>query len=154
MKNITGIWLDLDHAVIITWRKGQQNIQEVHAEIEDYHVKGGSRSKKPYGPQDNVSENKYLERKKHQLQSYFNRILALLADTEELYVFGPAKTKNELYRFLVNKPQFRYKPITVETADIMTQNQMVAKAKKFFGIPIRRKSPPRNFNLRKRSTTV
>lgn len=152
MKKITGIWIDLERAVVMSWEEGQLKIQNIFAEIEDYHVKGGARSKTPYGPQDNVSEHKYLERKKHQIQSYFNQIQKLIFQAEELYIIGPAKTKNELYRFLVNKPQFRYKPITVETADLMTQNQMVAKVKKFFGIPIKRKLPKRDLNFRRKTT--
>ena len=60
MKKQTGIWLDFKNAFIITLENKSVDVKTIDSDIEDYHVKGGARSKQPWGPMDKTSESKYL----------------------------------------------------------------------------------------------
>ena len=130
-----GIWLDRNEAHVITLENGQQKIRTISAEVEHYHVRGGARSKLPYGPMDKVSEKKYLFRKQQQLKNYFQRLAELASAAENLYIFGPANTKYEYHKFLKAANGFQNMEITIATAEKMTRNQMAAQVRNHFGIP-------------------
>jgi hypothetical protein len=53
-------------------------------------------------------------------------------DAQALYLFGPSKTKIELEKELRKHQPFTHKPLVVESADKMTEKQMIAHVKSFF----------------------
>lgn len=132
MKTNIGIWLDREQAVVVSLKNGKQEIQTVESDVEPYHVKGGSRSKTPYGPQDAVSEQKMLNRRNQQMSQYFDVIKKSVQGAEKLFVFGPGETKLGLEKSIRDDHLFRGVPLTVETADSMTQNQKAARVRDFF----------------------
>jgi hypothetical protein len=132
MKTNIGIWLDREQAVVVSLKNGNQEIQIVESNVEPYHVKGGARSKTPYGPQDAVSEQKMLNRRKKQLSHYFDDIKKAVQGAAKLYVFGPGDTKIGLEKSIRDDHLFRGISLTVETADNMTQNQKAAQVRDFF----------------------
>lgn len=134
MRNI-GIWLDSKKAAIVSLIDGRQSIHIIKSAVDFFHLRGGSRSKVPYGPQENVSEHKFLDRKKHQRKDYLEEIAAYIQGANKLYILGPADSKVELEKLLKKSTKFAQTPMTVETADSMTQNQIAAKVRDFFHVP-------------------
>ena len=132
MKKQTGIWLDFKNAFIITLKEKSVDVQTIDSDIEDYNVKGGARSKQPWGPMDKTSESKYLERRKQQAKKYYAHIKDRVQDADMLYIFGPAEAKVGLEKAMMEDNNFKPKIQAVETADSMTQNQMVAEVRAFF----------------------
>ncbi len=132
MKKQTGIWLDLRQAFIIQFKNGEAAVQQLDSPIEDYHVVGGARSKTPWGPMDVVSEKKALERRKHQLNQYFKEILALVESNSDLYLFGPAETKLKFRDFIQNDKSLLFTVRQTDTADNMTEKQLVAQVREVF----------------------
>lgn len=126
-----GIWIDSRSADIIYTSEGLQH-HEITSSIEEFNPKGGSRSKNPYGPMDKMDEKKYLHRKEQQIKAYFEQILSHIGDVDELLLFGPSQTKNQLEQFLQKSSNFNG-IIAVETADSITKNQKIAKVKNHFG---------------------
>lgn len=134
MKNQTGIWLDRRQAFLMNFQNGNETINNIKSNIEDYHVVGGARSKTPYGPMDVVSEKKALERQKNQLKQYFQEILTAIKGTDELYLFGPAETKLKLLEVINKNKALKFTVFKTESADSMTEGRMIAQARKAFGI--------------------
>ena len=134
MKKQTGIWLDLREAFIIQFNNGEGVVQRLKSPIEDYHVVGGARSKTPWGPMDVVSEKKSLERRKHQLKQYFKDILAQVDRNSELYLFGPAETKLKFRDYIEGDKSLTVTVRQTDTADNMSENQMVAQVRDFFNL--------------------
>lgn len=132
MKKQTGIWLDFKKAYIINLENKSAKVLTIESEVEDYHVVGGARSKQPWGPMDKTSESKYLERRKHQSKKYYEALKQIVADKEELFVFGPAEAKKGLEKAILEDHNFKPALLGVETADSMTENQMVAEVRSFF----------------------
>ncbi len=132
MGTHTGIWLDLKHAYIITLRNERADIEELESNIEDFHVKGGSRSKQPYGPMDKTSDTKFLERKNHQVSEFVEKLKSKVEDCEALYLFGPAEAKISLEKAILEDKNFKPQLLSVETAGHLTENQMVEKVKEFY----------------------
>lgn len=133
MKKV-GIWIDNKQAQIIRFKGLNPVVDEVISEVEDYHPKGGSRSKVAYGPMDKMDEHNYEARKEHQLSAYFNKIIEQIRDASLVYIFGPAQAKLGLEKALGKSSICHARIVGVDPADSMTENQKVAQVRSIFKI--------------------
>jgi len=132
MKNI-GIWIDKEKAHIVLIENDKEKFTTIQSEIETYRPFGGSGTKFKGGPQDVIQDSKYLEREKHQLKNYFNKIAETIADADAIAIFGPADTNSKLKQELSkNYKQLAKKIKIVKKADSMTNNQVKALVRDFF----------------------
>lgn len=132
MKNI-GIWLDKDKAYIISIDNGKESMIVLPSNIEHFKIHGGSGTRLKGGPQDVVQDSKYLEREKHQMKRYFNRIIEHIQDADALALLGPADTNRKLQKELeLHHKELNYKIVAVEKADSMTENQTKALVRDLF----------------------
>jgi hypothetical protein len=132
MKKQTAIWLDFKEAFLIELEGSKEaNVVHLDSGIDFSAVKGGSRSNEPWGPMEKTSESKFLGRRRNEEAAYFNAIMEAVADADEVYIFGPAEAKDGLVK-AIKQGRFSPKLLSVETADSMTLNQKVARARKFF----------------------
>jgi len=129
-----GIWLDLNEAHLIQINNNNLVKQTIHSAIDIGRVKGGSRSKKPWGPMDKVSESKQLARREAQLKLYFKNISDLLTRDDELLLLGPGQTKVRLQKFLIENKIVAPLAIEIKTADSITTNQLATKVKEYFSL--------------------
>lgn len=132
MNRKIGIWLDNKNAYFIEVQEAKAKVEELQSTVEDFHPGGGATSKTPWGPQDSMKEKKYLERKKQQLQRYFQAIIQKLQAGDDLYIFGPAEAKLGLKKAIENHKHLPLNLLAVEAADQMTPNQKIAQVKAFF----------------------
>ncbi|MBK7870222.1 MAG: hypothetical protein IPJ74_05795 [Saprospiraceae bacterium] len=132
MKKQTGIWLDSREAFVVQLNKNDAVVLHIESDIENFNVVGGCRSKTLWGPQESVSESKYLGRRQHQEKNYFESLMDAVKDADELYVCGPAEAKIGLTKAIEASTTFHPNLLGVETIDSMSQNQIVAHIKAFF----------------------
>lgn len=65
------------------------------------------------------------------LNTYYGQVISHLRDAEAVFLFGPGEAKGEFEKRLAkDRPGNRV--VTVETADKMTNPQIVEKVKKHF----------------------
>ena len=132
MKNV-GIWIDKREAKIVSIKDGNDRLDTIVSDIEEFHPSGGSGTRLKGGPQNVVQDSKYLEREKHQLAKFFKDIVIRIAGADAIVIFGPAQTGKKLYNDLLeNHSQFHNKIISIEKADIMTDNQIMAWVKDYY----------------------
>jgi hypothetical protein len=68
-----------------------------------------------------------------ELNTYYDAVIVAVGDCGKLLVMGPGEAKTELHsRLLKHHPTGP--AVTVETADKMTERQIVAKVKAHFGV--------------------
>lgn len=131
-----GIWLDFKEAVLVTIDPAQSKtpeVKKVQSNIDWGVPKGGSRSKAPWGPHMAVNEKAFLARRKKEEKTYFETILsALEPDTDALMIFGPAEAKLGLEKLIQKNKRLQQRLKAVQTADSMTQNQIVATVRDYF----------------------
>lgn len=132
MEEKIGIWIDKKEAFIIRIVENVSNVSRIESHIESFNPKGGYGGKIPYGPSDAVNEKAYLAKEKKNKKEYFESILNATGKARYLFIFGPAQTKFELKKFLENRHGFSPEIMICETADSMTQNQMVAQVRGAF----------------------
>lgn len=134
MKQV-GIWLDKQEAIGVVLQNGKENFFSIPSELDFYNPKGGSRSKTRWGPQEVIHDSKYMEREKHQLKKYFEKIAQTVNDADQLAIFGPAEAPEKFTDSLEgNHPRLAAKIRVREKADSMTKNQLKALVKKSFGM--------------------
>jgi hypothetical protein len=95
-------------------------------------------SSRPHGGNNQKSVQ---ERQHHEEKAYFAEIIKHIhPSTEELVIFGPSEAKYGLRKMLENQHNA---PLLmgVETADQMTEHQIEAWVRNYFGHPAARKLP-------------
>lgn len=136
MKKQTGIWIDSSKAVIMTFAEGRELIIELKSDIENkiYHHHEGNKGDF-MGTRHINNEKKIAERKRQQIDHFLKTVLEEIKGADEFYVFGPAEMKTKLTKKIENgEASLRHKLKSVETADAMTTNQMVAKTKNYYNL--------------------
>lgn len=133
MKRQTGIWIDTSKAIIITLDGGKEIITEIESDIENriHHDDEGNKGTFS-GNHHGSNETKFEERKKNQMNIFLKDVLSHVHESDELFVFGPAETKIELEKKIKEDKSINNKLKSVETADSLTSNQIVAKVKNFY----------------------
>ena len=63
---------------------------------------------------------------------YFNDIIKVINDSDEIYIFGPAEAKIGLRKMIQSVPNLGMKLTKVESSDSMTLNEVKAQVKQFF----------------------
>ncbi|MFT7336193.1 MAG: hypothetical protein ACI9M1_002143 [Porticoccaceae bacterium] len=134
MKKQTGIWIDSTKAIIVSLEGSKEAVTEVLSELENRvsHDKKGDKGSF-FAGQHIDSQKSFDERKKHQINSYLKDVISSVSNADALYIFGPAETKTKLEKKInAEKSTISSKPKSIETADSMTSNQIVAKVKQFY----------------------
>ncbi len=132
MKNI-GIWIDKREAKIVSIETGNERLDTIVSDIEEFHPSGGSGTRMKGGSQDVVQDSKYLEREKHQLVGFFKDIVIFIKGADAIVIFGPSQTGEKLYNELLEKHSlFHNKTISIEKADNMTDNQIMAWVRNYY----------------------
>lgn len=134
MENQIGVWLDGTKAVVVKPSNG--SITEITAHIDNavHHVKEGQRTAPVRGQMVN-NEKKFDERKHNQTRDYLKDVISEIKSADAIYVFGPSQMKTNLKTELEKDKKLKDKLVAVESADNMTNNQIVAHVKKFFAAP-------------------
>jgi hypothetical protein len=135
MKRQVGIWMNTDKAVLVSLMNGKEDgIQTIESDIESRshnprEMKPGSRT----GTVLIDIDKKMTQRKNHQMHNYFEKVMhSITSDTGEIYIFGPSNTKKHFEKELKKHSHFNSLKLEIESADKMTQPQMVARIKSHF----------------------
>ena len=120
-KQYAGVWLDNDKAMIITNNSENGN--------DDYMVKDKVKAKETHS---GGSEHSMNNAKQSDSLKYFKSVSALLSGYDEILVFGPGKSQEQFQNHLNEDPQFKSKKITIDSAEQLTEPQMVAVVRDFF----------------------
>jgi len=134
-----GVWIDHKKAVLAKLEDGNLGSRTILSQIGPrVRLSGGSRSRTAYGPQDLASDTQRDRKYQKQLTEYYRSIVTELSDADSILILGPGEAKGELRRELDRSKTLAAKVVAVEMADKMTDRQIAARVKSFFGAPARR----------------
>lgn len=133
MKTQTGIWIDGSKALVVKLTGNEANLSKIEAEIENriHHFDEGNKGSF-MGASHLNKERTFDERAKHQIEGYIKDVIEKVKDTDELFVFGPGEIKIHMREQILNMHDLAPKLKAVETADYMTENQVIERVKDFF----------------------
>jgi hypothetical protein len=124
MKRNVGLWIDHTKAVIFSLADEGAEIKRISSELKNnVQFSGGAQkeSAKEHG-------DKHLT---GHLNNYYGEVVEYICDAESILIFGPGEAKNELKKRLESRKLHR-KVVGFETADKMTDNQIVVKVRQRF----------------------
>jgi hypothetical protein len=130
-KTTAGLWIDHRKAVIsIVSDEGEQTIQ-IQSNVEKQPGRfEGIRSVTHYGQQAPADDSHEREFTGH-LNQYYAEVIGVIRDIDFILIFGPGEAKGELKKRLESAKLARH-IISIETADKMTDRQIVAKVRDYF----------------------
>jgi len=120
-KTVAGVWLDKHSAILISHPEG--------SEPGEFAVLETIKSKEAHST---GSEHSQHNAENADQKSYFKSLEAKLLSYEEILIFGPGKIQEQFLNILQEEPHFKSKKITIDSADHMTDPQMVAKVRDYF----------------------
>ena len=119
-----GIWVDHNDAFVLRPDAEEQLVTVLHSHAETQSRRASDLESGPFEPlqqqADNVQQRKYTA----ELNQYYDRVIEQVGHPESLLIFGPGEAKLEL-RGRLDKHRFSKVPVRVETADRMTEAQML-----------------------------
>lgn len=137
MTTNAGLWIDHREAIIVTLTDAGEETQHIHSNVERHFGHAGDSGHgpviAPHAEADDIREREYTGH----LAPFYDDIIAHVVGADSLLIFGPGEAKGEL------KKRFERHPhggpvLTLETADKMTEPQVVATVRHHF-----HRDPPR-----------
>ncbi len=135
-KPYLGIWLDHTEAYLI-WadEEGDVKLQHKEAERLERGRKGGRTISGGTGVYGGLPPHADMgEKRRREAERLYRRIFSAARGATRLYIFGPGQAKKELAKRLREHKDFGGEIGAVASAGKMTQAQMVARVKDFFGL--------------------
>ena len=126
MSTNVGVWIDHKKAVIVFIAAGEVTTRTLTSDIGAHPHYSGS--------QEGGGEKKYEQRHNQDLDRYYDDVIGQLGKPDALLLFGPGKAKLQLRERLGRSNVLSESTVAVETADKLTDPQIVAKVKGHYGI--------------------
>lgn len=120
-KQYAGVWLDNHTAMIISNTSANEN--------GEYAIKEKINAGEHHG---SGSEHSINNAKHSDSLKYFKSLSNLLLNFDEILIFGPGKSQEQFQNHLQEDAQFKNKQITIDSAEHLTDPQMIAKVRDFF----------------------
>jgi hypothetical protein len=122
-KQYAGVWLDNTKAIMIT--------NNAESETGVFEIQDKIKAKENYG---GGSEHSMNSAKQSEMIKYFKSVSGFLLNYDEIFIFGPGKSQEQFQNFLQEDAQFNNKQITIDSAEQLTDPQMIARVRDFFKI--------------------
>lgn len=131
MTTNAGLWIDHREAVIVTLTGTEEETRRISSNTERQF----GHSSKPehsafeahHPPADDAREREYTGH----LARYYDEIVSQVSGAEAIFIFGPGEAKGELKKRFGRHPHDT-RVILLETADKMTEPQIVARVRHHF----------------------
>jgi hypothetical protein len=129
MKKEIGLWIDHYKTVMVSIDDEKEETREIHSNIEK-HVRhsGGLHTKDPGTSPGSSAEDMSDRRFINHLNGYYDAVASLMRGAASILIFGPGSAKIELEKRL-EREKLDGLIVSVETADKMTDRQIVAKVR-------------------------
>jgi len=133
-----GVWIDHRKAQIVGLAAGGETASVILSNVQKHPERSGdSPMQGPYEAQQVPADDRRQRALTHELNAYYDTVIAALREYAALLILGPGEAKGEFHARLL-----RYKQgdrvVAIETADQMTDRQVVAKVRTFFGATLDR----------------
>jgi hypothetical protein len=134
MADKAGVWIDHRKAVVVTVSPDEEHTKLITSNVEKHPERGGdSPLKGSYESRQVPADDSRQRALTGELDVYYDAVIATLRNHDELLIFGPGEAKGELHKRLV-KMQLGARVVAVQTEDKMTDGQIAAKVRAYFGL--------------------
>jgi hypothetical protein len=133
MADKAGVWIDHRRAAIVVLSPDGEHLREVTSKVEKHLERGGDRPMRGSYEAGQVPADDSRQRAlTGELNAYFDAVIAAVREYSPLLILGPGEAKGELQKRLIKK-NLGAAVAAVQTADKMTDPQLIAKVRAYFG---------------------
>jgi hypothetical protein len=137
MDNRVGLWIDHKKAVIVVDGESAPPLV-VQSDVPGHtRFTGGGGYPGGHSSQGGESERRREERHRNALDEYFDRVVEAIGEAQSVLIFGPGEAKHQFVDRLGRAARRPRPAITIDTADKLTDPQIVAKVSKYFDAHVR-----------------
>ena len=130
-KSKAGVWIDHREAIVVVLTETGAETHRLSSNVEKQLRRSGEPDHGPFEalevPADDSREREYTGHLAH----YYDEIIAQLREAGAILILGPGEAKGELQKRLEKDPDGTHS-VAVETADQMTEPQLVALVRHHF----------------------
>jgi len=135
MKRKAGVCIDHKKAVIVSVSTDHATVKTLTSEVGPHaRYSGRAGYPTPGGSHEGGGEKKYEQRYDHHLDRYFDEVISQLGQPDAVLIFGPGEAKLQLKERLSRSKALPDCVVGIETADKLSDPQIVAKVKEHYGI--------------------
>lgn len=130
MRANAGLWIDHREAVIVTISEAGCETRHVRSGVERQLRRSGDPPNGAFDqgtPADDSQEREFTGH----LARYYDEVISHVRDAESILILGPGEAKGEL-KARLEKRKERMPAVEMETADKMTEPQIVARVRHHF----------------------
>jgi hypothetical protein len=124
MRTKVGLWVDRRKAVVVSISQKGEDVRIVKSDIEKYfQPSGGLNRNNDYGRKDFPAYDIMERDLDAHLKNYFDGIISLIRDADQILIFGPGLAKTKLKK-RIEAGRFMTHDIKIESADKMNVNEI------------------------------
>ena len=124
-----GLWIDHRRAVIVRVKDKTETTAHVESGVEDDEpYTGDARAGRPHTTREGEAEDTRQRHFEGRLRTYYDDVITHLRGAEAIVILGPGEAKGELKARLEHAGLGAH-IVGVETADKLTDGQIVAKVR-------------------------
>jgi len=138
MRANAGLWIDHREAIIVVLSETGEETKRIQSSVEWQLRRLGEPSNGSFEAQEMPADDSREREYTGHLAHYYDEIISYLRDVGSILIFGPGEAKGELKkRFEKHKSDTR--TIAMETADKMTEPEVVAQVRHHFHVDVVRR---------------
>ncbi len=142
MAGNSGVWIDHRRAVVVELDAAGERTHVIASHVEKHPERGGdSPMKGSYEARQVPADDSRQRALTGELNTYYDAVIERLRGHEQLLLFGPGEAKEELHKRL-KKFHLDARVVAVQTEDKMTDPQIVAKVRSYYGAAAPRQLKP------------
>lgn len=132
MSQQAGIWIDLEHAIVILINETGHVIKKFHtSNIQAFPPTIQSIAQHAYTPRDFVPEDRLERKGENSRKQMHDEVLKFTQSAKSYFILGPGEAKGEFVKRLSATHQ-NSSDINIETSDKLTDPQLAAKVTSHF----------------------
>ena len=130
-----GLWIDHRQAVIVILTDAGVKSKVINSKVEKHLRAADPTLKGPFKARQVPADDKHEREFNEHIKNYYSKIIEDICGAESVLIFGPGEAKKELKKQL-DRNKLGGIVAAVESADNMTDNQIIAKVCKYFNVNV------------------
>ena len=126
-----GVWIDHREAIVVLLTEAGEETKHISSNVEKQLRRSGEPDHGPFEAQEVPADDSREREYTGHLAHYYDGIIAQLREAGAILILGPSEAKGELRKRLEKDPGDTRR-VEVETADKMTEPQLVALVRHHF----------------------
>lgn len=131
MSSKIGVWVDHREAILVKLSDSGEDIVHIQSGAESQLRRSSYNKTGPFEPLNVVADDTRENIFRTELNTFYDEVASHLSHAGSILIFGPGEAKKELKNRIAAKHPVTGN-IVVETADSMTEAQVVAQVRKHF----------------------